>query len=91
MTYKELTIRLAVQSDLSQAAAGRLLKTLNEEVAAALARGEPVHLGPSGTLRVVERAPRQGTAPNGTTYAKPASRTVRFTPSLALKSRLNAG
>ena len=61
-----------------------------ETIAAQMVAGEKISFVGFGSFEVVERAAREGRNPkDGSTIAIPASKTVKYRPSSALKAAMN--
>lgn len=87
MNRKELVADVAQRSGESAQAVDRVLKALEEGLAAALAAGERVAIPGFFTADVQQRAARTGRNPQtGETLEIPAGRTVRLKAGAGLKS-----
>jgi DNA-binding protein HU-beta len=85
----ELIDHIAVQADISRAAAGRALEALIGGVKATLKKGQPVSLVGFGTFTVAKRAARAGRNPRtGDAIAIKASKVPTFRAGKALKDAL---
>ena len=90
MTKAELIDKLAQQSSISKAEAGRILGNLLDSVTNSLAKGESVTLVGFGTFSVSHRAARQGRNPQtGSPISIPASKVPRFKAGKSLKDAVN--
>lgn len=91
VTRADLQRGLSERCGMSVAEAERHLARMLEVIGAALGEGEAVKLTGFGTFEVRTRAPRQGRNPKtGRLYPVGARRVVVFTPSLKLKTGLDA-
>lgn len=89
MNKSELIDHIAVQADISRAAAGRALEALIGGVKATLKKGQPVSLVGFGTFTVAKRAARAGRNPRtGDAIAIKASKVPTFRAGKALKDAL---
>ncbi len=90
MNTKELAHALADETGLSVAAAGTVVSSTLEIIAAKLEAGERVALSGFGTFETRERAARAGRNPQtGESITVAASTGVGFKPATALKARVN--
>lgn len=90
MNKSELIDHIAVEADISRAAAGRALDASLQAITDSLRQSEPVSLIGFGTFLVRERAERTGRNPQTKeAITIPASRTAAFKPGKALKDALN--
>lgn len=90
MNKAELVEKVAAQSELSKRDAEAAVDAVIEVITAALVKGEEVKLSGFGIFQKKERAAREGTNP--ATQEKiniPASASVAFKVSKALKEKLN--
>lgn len=85
MTRKELVKAVAIKRGVSQAVASDILDDVTAIIVAEVAAGNPVVVGPTfGTFKPITRS---GKAPDtGKPYT---SKSVKFSPSAALKRVLN--
>jgi nucleoid DNA-binding protein len=87
MNKGELIEALADKSELSKAAAGRVLDALVEIITNKVAKKEDVQLIGFGTFRAVKRAARIGKNPRtGETLKIAATTAPKFTPGAAFKA-----
>ena len=89
---EELTNRLAECQGgeiASKAQASRIINSVIGIISEALVEGNKVRLSDVGILETVDRAPRKGRCFESKAYDVPARRSVRFTTSKTLKSKLN--
>ncbi len=89
MNKSELIEHMAVQADISKAAAGRALDALVGGVQSTLKKGGTVSIVGFGTFSVTKRAARAGRNPRtGATIKIKASKSPKFRPGKALKDAL---
>lgn len=89
MTHAELVKRLALKADIVEKDARRVLDAALAVIAESLPEND-VALRGIGTLRVVERAERQGrNMHTGETITIPARRAVKFSASKTITDALN--
>lgn len=89
MNKSELIEHMAVQADISKAAAGRALDAMVAGVKSTLKKGGTVSIVGFGTFSVTKRAARSGRNPRtGATIKIKASKTPKFRPGKALKDAL---
>jgi DNA-binding protein HU-beta len=87
MNRSELVDILATKSDISKAAAGRVLETLIETIQVAVKKGDSVILVGFGTFKSVKRAARVGKNPKTGEALKIAAATVpKFTAGSKFKA-----
>ena len=87
MNRAELVDILATKSDISKAAAGRVLETLIETIQVAVKKGDSVTLVGFGTFKSVKRAARVGKNPKTGEALKIAAATVpKFTAGAKFKA-----
>ena len=90
MNKSELISAIAESSDLSKAAADRVLDSTIAAITDSLAKGEPVTLIGFGTFEVRDRAARSGRNPRtGETIQIKASKNPAFKAGKALKDAIN--
>jgi len=90
MTKTELAETMAVKAGIPKNQAGEVLNGILDEMTLALSKGERVTLPGLGSFSLSDRAARTGRNPRtGETMSIPASRSVRFSPALALKKAVN--
>ena len=90
MNKSELIEVVAKQSDISKAAAGRVLDTLIDTVKSTLTDGKSVSLVGFGTFSTGKRAARTGRNPRtGATIKIAAAKTVKFSAGKGLKDAVN--
>ena len=90
MTKADLIDKVASDTNLSKAEAGRLLNSVIDNLTATLARGGSVTLVGFGTFSVSSRAARTGRNPQtGATISIRASKVPRFKAGKALKEAVN--
>lgn len=90
MNKSELIQQIAVNADISKAAAERALEAVTVSVKSTLKRGGTVALVGFGTFSVSKRAARTGRNPRTGEDIKIKARKVpKFTPGKALKDALN--
>ncbi len=92
MTRSQLIEQLAAQNPhLVHSEAERIVNTIFETIAAALARGERIELRGFGSFTVREHGPRVGRNPRtGEAVQIPAKRRPNFRSGIELRRRLNA-
>jgi DNA-binding protein HU-beta len=90
MTKQTLIARIAKETRVSKAQAGRMVAALLGTVTKSLKKGDAITLVGFGTFRTVVRKARQGRNPlTGGTIRIPRRKTVRFSAGKALKQHLN--
>ncbi len=90
MNKSELIEHIALQSDISKAAATRALESIIEAVKKTLKKGNSVSLVGFGTFDVSKRAARTGRNPRtGEAIKIKAAKVPKFRPGKALKDALN--
>ena len=90
MNKSELVEHIALNADISKAAAERALDAVTQAVKNTLKKGGSVALVGFGTFTVTKRAARNGRNPRtGDTIKIKASKAAKFTPGKALKEALN--
>jgi DNA-binding protein HU-beta len=90
MTKAELIEKVASDTKVSKAEAGRMLNSVIDSMTSALSRGDSVTLVGFGTFSVSSRAARTGRNPQtGAMISIPASKVPRFKAGKALKDRVN--
>ncbi|MBF0121020.1 MAG: HU family DNA-binding protein [Desulfobacterales bacterium] len=89
MKKEELVKLVAEQTEVTQKVANKAIDSVIEGVAGALEKGEAIKFIGFGSFKVVKRKAREGINPQTKEKMKiPASKTVKFTPSDILKSKL---
>ena len=90
MNKTELIEHIALQADISKAAAARALESMMAGVTQSLKKGESVSLVGFGTFVVSARVAREGRNPRtGAPIHIPSARLPRFRPGKALLDALN--
>ena len=90
MTKAELIEKVAKDTKVSKADAGRVVGSVIDSVTRTLAKGETVTLVGFGTFSVGNRAARQGRNPQtGASIRIPASKSPRFKAGKALRDAVN--
>ena len=90
MNKKELVAAVAERSELTHAAAERVLDAFTEAVSEALSKGEEVSVVGFGSFTVKERAARSGRNPRtGEAIAIPAGRAPVFRPGKGLREAVS--
>ena len=90
MNKTELIEHIAIQADISKAAAARALEAMVNGIEASLKEGASVSISGFGTFAVAKRAARLGRNPRTGAQVKIKSAKVpKFRPSQALKDHLN--
>jgi DNA-binding protein HU-beta len=90
MNKAELISKIAAESDITKAAAGRALDTLLCAIEETLVSGESMSLKGFGTFSVREREAREGRNPRtGEKMTVDARRIAKFKPSAMLVDRIN--
>ncbi|MCY7370180.1 MAG: HU family DNA-binding protein [Polaromonas sp.] len=90
MNKTELIERIALNADISKAAATRALESTIAAVKDSLRKGDPVSLVGFGTFAVGKRAARTGRNPRtGAAIKIKAAKVPKFRPGKALKDALN--
>jgi DNA-binding protein HU-beta len=85
----DLIDHIALQADISKAAAGRAIDALIDGVTTSLKKGESVSLVGFGSFAVTKRAARNGRNPRtGATIKIKASKVPKFRPGKALRDSL---
>jgi DNA-binding protein HU-beta len=86
MTKAELIAQIAEQAEIKKGEAEKALATIIATVATEVKAGRDMALTGLGTFSLSKRAARKGRNPRtGETIKIPASKTVKFRPSKALK------
>ena len=89
MNKQDLVKLVSEKTGITKEAAGQAQKTVIEAIASALEKGDSVSLIEFGSFKVIDRAAREGRNPStGEKMQIPASKAVKFTPSKALKERV---
>ncbi len=92
MNKTDLIDHIAVQADISKAAAGRALDAFVGAVRTTLKKGGSVTLVGFGTFVVGKRAARSGRNPRtGASIKIKAAKVPKFRPGKGLKDAINAG
>lgn len=90
MTKNELIDTIADEAEISKAAAGRALASMQSAITRSLVDGEPVSLIGFGTFLVRERGARTGRNPQtGEQMSIAASKAPAFKPARSFKDALN--
>ena len=90
MNKTQLIEHIAANTDLSKAAAGRVLSTVLESVTKTLKKGDTVSLTGFGSFSVTKRKARIGRNPQtGDALKIKAAKVPQFRPSQGLKDALN--
>ena len=90
MNKSELVEHIALNADISKAAAERALDAVTQAVKNTLKKGGAVTLVGFGTFTTTKRAARTGRNPRtGEAIKIKASKAAKFTPGKALKEALN--
>ena len=90
MNKTQLIEHIAATTDLSKAAAGRVLSTMLESVSKTLKKGGTVSLTGFGSFSVTKRKARIGRNPKtGDALKIKAAKVPQFRPSKGLKDALN--
>lgn len=90
MNKAELISKIAAESDITKAAAGRALDALLCAIEETLISGESMSLKGFGTFSVREREAREGRNPRtGEKMTVDARRIAKFKPSAMLVDRIN--
>ena len=90
MNKTQLIEHIAATTDLSKAAAGRVLSTVLESVSKTLKKGGTVSLTGFGSFSVAKRKARVGRNPKtGDALKIKAAKVPQFRPSKGLKDALN--
>jgi DNA-binding protein HU-beta len=90
MTKQDLIARIAKETRVSKALAGRMVAALLATLTRSLKKGDAVTLVGFGTFKTAIRKARQGRNPlTGGRIRIPRRKTVRFSAGKALKSHLN--
>ncbi len=90
MNKTELIAHIAFNTDISKAAAARVLDATTKAITSTLKKGGTVSLVGFGSFSVSKRAARTGRNPRtGETIKIKASKVPKFTPGKALKEALN--
>ena len=89
MNKEDLVKLVSEKIGITKKAAELAQKTVIEGISSALEKGESISLVGFGSFKVVDRAAREGRNPStGEKMQIPASKAVKFTPSKALKERV---
>jgi DNA-binding protein HU-beta len=92
MNKAQLIAKIAAESDITKAAAGRALDALLCAIEETLVGGESMSLKGFGTFSVRDREARQGRNPKtGEPMVVEARRIAKFKPSTMLVDRINGG
>lgn len=90
MNKTDLIDAIALDADLSKAAAQRALDSMVKQVIAAVAKGESVQLVGFGTFAAGSRAERKGRNPStGAEITIAAAKTVKFAAGKSFKDAVN--
>lgn len=90
MNKSELIDHIAINADISKAAAARALEATITAVQKTLKKGDPVQIIGFGSFSVSKRAARTGRNPRtGEEIKIKAAKVPKFTPGKALKGALN--
>ena len=90
MNKTEMIEHIAVNADISKAAAARALQHMIEGITKTLKKGGSVSLVGFGTFAVGKRAPRTGRNPRtGAAIKIKSAKVPKFRPGKALKDALN--
>lgn len=90
MNKADLVSLVSVDLNISKAEATRIVEAVIEGIATGVERDERVSLSGFGTFRKKKRKPRRGVNPSTKEHMTiPASMTVTFAASQALKDRMN--
>jgi DNA-binding protein HU-beta len=91
MNKIQLIERIALEADISKAAASRVMKSFIRNIIAVNTNGNDVQLIGFGTFRCVHRAPRIGLIPStGQKVAIPATKNIKFMPGKAFRNVVKA-
>lgn len=86
MTKEELVAKAAQDAGVPKAKAGKVLESVLDGIAGALAKGDKVSLVGFGTFSVTKRAARQGRNPaTNQAISIPAANVPKFKPGKKLK------
>jgi DNA-binding protein HU-beta len=89
MNKEDVVKSVSEEAGISKKAAGDALNAVIECISSTLEKGDSFSLVGFGGFRVVERSAREGRNPKtGEKMHIPASKSVKFTPSKALKERV---
>ncbi len=93
MNKTEFVSKIAKETELSGAKAGKVVQAVLDEIQSALARGDDVAFAGFGKFSVSHRAARTGVNPQDPTKKVqiPARRVPRFTPGAVLKQTVAGG
>ena len=90
MNKTDLIDHIALQADISKAAAGRAIDSMIGAIKASLKKGQSVTLVGFGTFVVGKRAARTGRNPRtGATIKIKSAKVPKFRPGKALKDAVN--
>jgi DNA-binding protein HU-beta len=90
MTKADLLKNVRSKAEVTQATAEKLVDAVFATIKEVLVKGESFTMVGFGTLKVAERAARNGRNPRtGEAMAIPAKKAVRFLPGKALRDALN--
>lgn len=91
MNKIQLIERIALDADISKAAASRVVKSIIRNIIAVNTAGNDVQLIGFGTFRCVHRAPRVGLIPStGQKVAIPATKNIKFMAGKFFKNAVKA-
>jgi DNA-binding protein HU-beta len=89
MNREDLVKLVSEKTGITKKAAEEAQKAVIEGFSSALEKGESISIVGFGSFKVVDRAAREGRNPStGEKMQIPASKAVKFTPSKALKERV---
>ncbi|MBL7212146.1 MAG: HU family DNA-binding protein [Desulfobacteraceae bacterium] len=89
MKKEDLVTLVSERAAITKKEAGEALNTVLEGISFTLEKGDPISLIGFGGFKVVQRSAREGRNPStGEKMQIPASKSVKFTPSKALKERV---
>lgn len=84
-TKAEIVEAVIAEHDLTKKEAQAIVETIFGGIKNHLASGKDCSIAGFGSFKVKEKAARSGTAPDGSTWTKPAHNAVSFKPASVLK------
>jgi len=90
MTKRELVVRIAMETELSQQQVGAVLQKTLDHITESLVGGENIEFRDFGVFEIIIRKPRIGRNPHkpADTVSIPERRVVKFKPGKEMKARV---
>jgi len=90
MTKRDLVVRIAMETGLSQQQVGAILQKTLDYITESLSKGEKIEFRDFGVFEIVIRKPRIGRNPHKPegTVVIPERRVVKFKPGKEMKARV---